>query len=232
MIGIYKITSPSNKIYIGQSIDIKHRWKVYNYLNKASIGPKIYNSLQKYGYENHKFEIIEECSLKQLNEREIYWKQQELNKVNNNFDKVLFCELYDVGGGPRNKETNLKISQTKKGYIMSKETREKISETKKDKPSSKKGCTLPEEAKRKISKANKGKIPWNKGISLSEKTKKRMSDFWKGKRIGIDNPRSKPMVDLQTGIEYPSFAACIKDLGKARDTVYKYIKLGRIIYKQ
>lgn len=25
--GIYKITSPSNKIYIGQSVDIKKRWK-------------------------------------------------------------------------------------------------------------------------------------------------------------------------------------------------------------
>lgn len=29
MIGIYKITSPSNRIYIGQSIDIEARWKSY-----------------------------------------------------------------------------------------------------------------------------------------------------------------------------------------------------------
>ena len=29
MIGIYKITSPSGKVYIGQSIDIERRWKKY-----------------------------------------------------------------------------------------------------------------------------------------------------------------------------------------------------------
>ena len=30
--GIYKITSPSGKIYIGQSINIKSRWKYYEKL--------------------------------------------------------------------------------------------------------------------------------------------------------------------------------------------------------
>jgi len=29
MIGIYKITSPSNKVYIGQSINIEKRFKSY-----------------------------------------------------------------------------------------------------------------------------------------------------------------------------------------------------------
>ena len=30
MIGIYKITSPSGKVYIGQSINIEERWYKYN----------------------------------------------------------------------------------------------------------------------------------------------------------------------------------------------------------
>lgn len=31
--GIYKIISPTGKIYIGQSIDIEKRWKAYKRLN-------------------------------------------------------------------------------------------------------------------------------------------------------------------------------------------------------
>jgi group I intron endonuclease len=60
--GIYKITSPSCKVYIGQSINIKKRWNHHkgNY-NKEQ--PKLHRSFNKYGTENHIFEIIEECSL-------------------------------------------------------------------------------------------------------------------------------------------------------------------------
>jgi len=72
MIGIYKITNPSNKIYIGQSTNIKERFRKYSKLsNKRQI--KLYNSFQKYGIDNHQFEIIEECSEDILDEREIYW---------------------------------------------------------------------------------------------------------------------------------------------------------------
>jgi hypothetical protein len=72
MIGIYKITSPTNKIYIGQSTNIENR-KYYYTSIKCDKQPKLYNSLLKYGWEQHIFEVIEECLEKQLNEREIYW---------------------------------------------------------------------------------------------------------------------------------------------------------------
>jgi group I intron endonuclease len=69
MIGIYKITSPSKKIYVGQSIDIERRFKEYKKL-QCNQSLKLYNSLKKHGYENHIFEILEECSKPQLNEKE------------------------------------------------------------------------------------------------------------------------------------------------------------------
>jgi hypothetical protein len=72
MIGIYKITSPTGKIYIGQSTNIENR-KYYYSSVKCDKQHKLYNSLQKHGWEQHIFEIIEECSLDQLNEKEIYW---------------------------------------------------------------------------------------------------------------------------------------------------------------
>jgi len=72
MIGIYKITNPTGKIYIGQSTNLKKREDDYVKL-RCDKQPKLYNSLKKYGWEQHKFEVIEKCSLEQLNEREIYW---------------------------------------------------------------------------------------------------------------------------------------------------------------
>jgi hypothetical protein len=70
--GIYKITSPSGKVYIGQSINILKRWGKYKGLH-CKGQTYIFNSFQKYGVENHTFSIIEECIEDQLNEREIYW---------------------------------------------------------------------------------------------------------------------------------------------------------------
>ena len=71
-IGIYKITNPKGKIYIGKTKN--YRKRIRNYLNlECKDQRKIYNSLKKYGPENHTFEIIEECDLDKLNEREIYW---------------------------------------------------------------------------------------------------------------------------------------------------------------
>ena len=52
MIGIYKITSPSDRIYIGQSIDINKRFRKY-YNLKCKQQPKLYNSLCKYGVDAH-----------------------------------------------------------------------------------------------------------------------------------------------------------------------------------
>lgn len=73
MIGIYKITNPKGKVYIGQSINIEERMLKYKYLNSNSIGAKLLNSFKKYGWETHKFEVIELCDLPSLPQKEKYW---------------------------------------------------------------------------------------------------------------------------------------------------------------
>jgi group I intron endonuclease len=114
IIGIYKIISPSKKIYIGQSIDVYNRWRLYSLIN-CKGQPKLYNSLKKHGFEKHVFEIIEECSLEQLDEREIFWKKHYLNQFDMNWKRVLFCKIYDNGGGPLTQEMKDKISKANKG---------------------------------------------------------------------------------------------------------------------
>ena len=84
--GIYKITSPSNRIYIGQSSNVKERFKAYKQLQKSKFLTKLYRSFLKYGIENHKFEIIEECLPELLNERERFW--QDYYNVNSKKGKM------------------------------------------------------------------------------------------------------------------------------------------------
>ena len=74
--GIYKITCLStDKAYIGQSVDIKERFKqhVKSGLSYAPSSNKLYTEMQNYGCENFMFEILEEVSRDKLNERETYW---------------------------------------------------------------------------------------------------------------------------------------------------------------
>jgi group I intron endonuclease len=69
---IYKITNPKGKVYIGCTIDFKRRLSEYRRLNiRGQV--KLYNSLIKYKFNNHMFEVIEECDESILHEREIYW---------------------------------------------------------------------------------------------------------------------------------------------------------------
>ena len=73
--GIYCVENNINgKKYIGQSINIARRWSEHrcksNIENRDTF---LYNAIKKYGIENFKFYIIEECIEKELNNREMYW---------------------------------------------------------------------------------------------------------------------------------------------------------------
>ena len=98
--GIYKITSPTGKIYIGQSVDIKRRWAYHRCLSDSYHINILYRSFIKYGVDNHKFEILEQCDSKLLNEREKFYIEkydtfQTLNGMNltkGGDNKVKFAE--------------------------------------------------------------------------------------------------------------------------------------------
>lgn len=75
MIGIYKITSPSGRVYIGQSINLEERLRKYKCINRSKHQPRLNRSFKKYGIENHIFEIIQECKKDELNELERYFQE-------------------------------------------------------------------------------------------------------------------------------------------------------------
>lgn len=73
MIGIYKITNLINqKAYIGQSNDIERRFKEHQQKGETSRIP-LDIAIQKYGKDMFSYEVIEECDISQLNDKEEYW---------------------------------------------------------------------------------------------------------------------------------------------------------------
>lgn len=109
MIGIYKITSPSGKIYIGQSKNIERRLNEYNKLRRCKNQFKLYYSLMKYFPINHKFEIIEECNINELDNRELYWGRYYDVLGENGLNLKL-----GNGRGEVSEETKFKISKSNK----------------------------------------------------------------------------------------------------------------------
>ena len=106
MIGIYKIVSPSRKVYIGQSTNIERRKRSYEKYT-CENQTKLHRSLLKYGFSEHIFEVIEECKVEELNVRERHWQ-----------------DFYDV----LKKGLNLRLTGTedKSGY-SSEESKKSIS---------------------------------------------------------------------------------------------------------
>lgn len=84
--GIYKITNIiTNDFYIGSSCQIKKRKYVHFYQLVKNIHNNTYlqNTFNKYGVDNFKFEVIEECSKDILLIKEQYYINA-LNPVYNN----------------------------------------------------------------------------------------------------------------------------------------------------
>ena len=74
---IYKITNDVNdKIYVGKTLlNIQKRFfqhKAESLRNKNEKRP-LYRAMNKYGYEHFHIELIEECPVEILSDKEIYW---------------------------------------------------------------------------------------------------------------------------------------------------------------
>lgn len=181
-------------IYVGSTKNVEQRKKYYSSI-RCKSQPKIYNSIKKYGWDNHTFEILEECDEQHRLILERAWGdfynvlgRKNLNCVlpaNNEYPKV-FSE-----------ETLEKMSISAKKNIISKETRVKMANSlrnKKKKPHT-------EETKLKMSLSalnmdknkrdyiNKSKFGVKKSKSFCEEVSKRLM---------------KKVINVETGETYES----------------------------
>lgn len=71
---IYKITSPTGRLYIGKTYHLAGRIASYKHdLKKERYTTVLFHSLKKYGWDAHKLEVIEDLADELLEEREIFW---------------------------------------------------------------------------------------------------------------------------------------------------------------
>jgi len=182
--GIYCITSPIGKKYIGQSVNIYLRWRQHKNSNSNSY---LNDSFKLFGFDNHKFEILLECESDQLNSIEIEFIKLNnsmypngLNLTSGGGSKVFFCE-----------ESKLKLSKShlgqkawNKGKKATDEAKIKMSLAKKGKPSPRKNCKLSEETKNKLRIARLGRK------IHTEEFKQRLRQkpgYWLGKKLSDEH---------------------------------------------
>lgn len=198
MIGIYRITSPSGKIYIGQSTNIFKRLSVYKRMPKQCKQSRLMNSFKKYGVDKHIFEIVEQCEIHQLNDRERYWQ-----------------DYYDCIG--KNGLNCVLTKSSDKSGLASNELKKRFSDMRKGKPNGQKGKKYPQrsgenhhrygkemsvEQRYKLSKALKGRIPHNKGKNISNEQKEKLRIAHLGKGCGEAHPFAHIILNTETGIYY------------------------------
>lgn len=128
---IYKVTSPSGKNYIGQTIyEIKNRWRDHCYdafdINKDHC--KLLNkAIRKYGKDAFILECLEYCDKCDLDNREEYY----INKLNTL--KPFGYNLKQGGSSSlHTEETKNKIKNSLINIPKSKDTKLKISNAKKE----------------------------------------------------------------------------------------------------
>lgn len=156
MVGIYKIISPSGRVYIGQSINIEKR-KI-DYANLLCKGQRlIYYSLKKYGWEAHKFEVLHELP------------DDAERSVLNYYEKLYIKQFKDAGtpmlniadggfGGAQPKEIAKRTAEKNKGNVP----------WNKGMKGFRAGRITSDETKKRISEAHKGKV-------ISEDERRRLS---------------------------------------------------------
>jgi len=172
--GVYKIESPTGKVYIGSSKNIVARWRRYKNL-ECKKQSKIYNSLLKHGAENHAFKILVQCTFDELFEYEhLYSLYYDSVRNGLNCQIPSFKEVKAITSN----ETKEKISQSNKGKKLSQETRTKLSKAKMGQPSWNKGLKYSQE---RLDSVRSHRKP------VSEETKLKMSISAKNKKLSLEH---------------------------------------------
>jgi group I intron endonuclease len=174
---IYKITSPNNEIYIGQTINYKQRFNNYKNYKSKTTQKKIIKSFYNYGFENHKFDILIECDREKL----CYWEK---------FYIILFNSFNNDYG----------LNQTTGGenYIIRNEYGSKISSYK----LGKKRASFSQEWRDNISKSHKGMVrseKWLENLKKAAKIRKNNNGY-----VGTEEQKEKFKISLRKFFDSPS----------------------------
>lgn len=151
---IYKITSPSGKVYIGQTVNAKRRYLDYK-SKEAKKQPRLWNSIKKYSWQAHAFKIIHELpndvSQETLNVYECFY--MELYKSSG----TTLLNTKEGGSNGRNSDDSIKKANDKwKAWY--KDNPQFLNNWVQASVDARKGIGLTQEHKEKIKNKLKGRV--------------------------------------------------------------------------
>lgn len=216
-VGIYKITSPTGKVYIGQSWNIEKRWREH----RANFGKsKLLNSLRKYGNESHDFKIIHPLPKDEIQQTLNVYEQVYLDAYRDCGVEVM--NLREAGShGTHSPETRKIISEKGKGRKMSEKTKAALSLFLKGHKYNV-GRKRTEEHKLKISLSQKGSIHSPEHNRKNSEAKKGEKCHWYGIEHG-KHPLAKKIRCQKTGIVYPTVMEAAQSIGVKRTTLSMWL---------
>ena len=177
---------PTGKKYIGQTKNERARREHHKYMVRSGRGRKrkFYKAVEKYGWENFIYGVIEQCDVSLLGKKEVNYIS-EYNTFKCGYNSTLGGD--GKFGWKHTKETKEKIGKSNTGKFRSEETKKKLSDIHKNKP-------LSEENKKNISKALKqiGHSPpshkntkwWNNG-QTNKRSVECPGEEWKSGRLPL-----------------------------------------------
>lgn len=124
--GIYKIKNLiNNKFYIGSAVSLLSRYHTHknNLVYNKHTNKHLQSAINKYGIENFKFEVVEECSKDVILEREQYY----IDTLKPVYNKCLIAgNSFGIKRSEEYKEKQRQIQRGMKHVPHSEETKRKI----------------------------------------------------------------------------------------------------------
>ena len=238
MIGIYRIVNQlDGKCYIGQSDCMEKRFKNHKvaWRKNKSTSP-LYYAVQKDGIENFSFEVLEECDVDELDEREAFYICK-FNSTNPQFGynrrngggcadsetrtkrkERLSASKTGKQIAPPSKETLERRSATLKGMPKSDEWRGKMSEIMKGREitpewrekisNSLKGNTIPPEVREKLRIASTGRVQTEAARQkISQKVSKKVCQLDSDGNVLAIYENARA-ASAATGTGFPNISSC------------------------
>lgn len=231
----------NGKVYVGLTCSpVERRWQSgWGY----SSQPLFWNAIQKYGWDNFDHEVVQSG----LNKQSACQLEMELISKYKSNDRQ-FGYNRDNGGyapGRVSEQTKIVLREKNLGRVMSVESRRKMSEARRGKPltdaqkrqldSLHVGRPMPDHVKEMHRQRMIGNKIWL-GRSIPEETREKIrqkaigrefsaewrqhiSEAKKGKNTGADNPTSRAVLCVETGVVYDTMTAAAKAVNGSRNRI-------------
>lgn len=196
MIGIiYKYTSPSNKVYIGQTI---HEHTRYMRHKRIEWDNKFHRAIKKYGFEKFTYEVIftiDNDDRKRIKEKLDFMERYYIRKYDSLNNGYNLTEGGEGGSGKHTEEFKKMMSDKMKennpAWNMTDEWRQHIADSQRGKKMSQEFCKKTSERMKSNNPMKNPEVAAKMALSkngkhLSEEHKNKISEAQKGKKVTVE----------------------------------------------